>query len=85
MSRINETRHITWYETCKYVCRLTSSVCNSRQIWNKDKYRCECREDLIDNMIKDLFGILAIASAYAINHVALENIWIIKIVFAEIL
>ena len=23
MSRINETRHITWYETCKYVCRLT--------------------------------------------------------------
>ena len=30
MSRINETRHIIWHETCKCVCRLTSAVCNSR-------------------------------------------------------
>ena len=33
--------------------RLTSSVCNSRQIWNKDKCRCECKEDLIDKGICD--------------------------------
>ena len=32
MSRINETRQIIWHETCKCVCRLTSAVCNSRQI-----------------------------------------------------
>ena len=31
MSRINETRQIIWHETCKYVCRLTSTICNSRQ------------------------------------------------------
>ena len=37
MSRINETRQIIWHETCKYVCRLTSAVYNSRQIWNEDK------------------------------------------------
>ena len=37
MSRINETRQILWHETCKCVCRLTSTVCNSRQIWKEDK------------------------------------------------
>ena len=32
--------------------KLTSSVCNSRQRWNKDKCRCEC-EELIDKGICD--------------------------------
>ena len=32
MSRINETRQIICHETCKCVCRLTSAVCNSRQV-----------------------------------------------------
>ena len=53
MQRINETRNIIWHETCKYVYRLTSSVCNSRKIWNEDKFRCECKEDLIDKGICD--------------------------------
>ena len=53
MSRINETRHIIWYEICKCICRLSESVCNSRQLWNKDKCRCECKEDLIDKGICD--------------------------------
>ena len=53
MSRINETRQIIWHETCKYVCRLTSAVCNNRQIWNEDKCRCECREGLVDKGICD--------------------------------
>ena len=53
MSRINETRQIIWYETCKCVCRLTSAVCNCRQIWNKDKCRCECKEILINKMVCD--------------------------------
>ena len=35
------------------VCKLTSAVCNSRQIWNKDKCRCEFKEDLIDKGICD--------------------------------
>ena len=53
MSRINETREIIWHETCKCVYRLTSAVCNSRQIWNEDKCRCECKEDLINKMTCD--------------------------------
>ena len=53
MSRINETRQIIWHETCKYVCILISAVCNSRQIWNKDKCRCECKEDLLNKMVCD--------------------------------
>ena len=36
MSRINETRQIIWHETCKCICRLTSAVCNTSQIWNED-------------------------------------------------
>ena len=44
---------IIWHETCKCACRLTSVVCNSRQIWNEDKCRCECREDLIDKIVCD--------------------------------
>ena len=40
--RNNETKHIIWHETC--ICRLDGSVCNNKQHWNKDKYRCECKE-----------------------------------------
>ena len=52
-SQISETGQIIWHETCKLVCRLTSAVCNSKQIWNEDKCRCECREDLINKMVCD--------------------------------
>ena len=51
MSRISKTRQIIWHEICK--CRLTSTVCNSRQTWNKDKCRCECKEDLVNKMMRD--------------------------------
>ena len=53
MSRIDETRHIIWHEICRCVYRLTLNICNSRQIWNKDKCRCECKEDLIHEEICD--------------------------------
>ena len=33
------------HESCKCVCRLNSSVCNSKQIWNSDTCRCDCNED----------------------------------------
>ena len=52
MSRINETKHTIWHETCKCICRLSASVCNSRQRWNEDKCRCECKK-LIDKGICD--------------------------------
>ena len=53
MSRINEARQILWYETCKFVRRLTVALCNTKQIWNNDKCRCECREDLVDKIVCD--------------------------------
>ena len=42
---LNETRNELWHESCKCVCRLNSSVCNSKQIWNSDTCRCDCNED----------------------------------------
>ena len=32
LMRLNETRNVLWHESCKCVCRLNSSVCNSKQI-----------------------------------------------------
>ena len=53
MLRNNETRQIFWHETCKCVCRLSVAGCNSKQIWNDDKCRCEYREDLVDIIFFD--------------------------------
>ena len=44
MSRSNETRHIEWYEPCKWEFRINSSACNDKQRWNDDKCRCECEK-----------------------------------------
>ena len=32
---------------------MTLAVCNSRQIWNEDKCRCECKEDLVNKTVCD--------------------------------
>ena len=42
---LNETRNVLWHESCKCVCKLNSSVCNNKQIWNGDTCRCDCNED----------------------------------------
>ena len=47
---LNETRNVLWHESCKSVCRLNSSVCNNKQIWNDDTCRCDCNEDFADVM-----------------------------------
>ena len=31
LSRINETTKIVWHESCKFICRLTSAICNDKQ------------------------------------------------------
>ena len=46
LMRLNETRNVLWHESCKCVCKLNSSVCNSKQIWNSNTCRCDCNEDL---------------------------------------
>ena len=42
---LNETRNTLWHESCKCVCKLNSSICNNKQIWNNDTCRCDCNED----------------------------------------
>ena len=45
LTMLNETRNVLWHESCKCVCRLNSSVCNRKQIWNSDTCKCDCNED----------------------------------------
>ena len=45
LMRLNETRNVLWNESSKCVCKLNSSVCNSKQIWNSDTCRCDCNVD----------------------------------------
>ena len=45
LMRLNETRNVLWLESCKCVCRLNSSVCNSKQIWNSDTCKCDCNNN----------------------------------------
>ena len=59
LMRLNETRNVLWHESCKCVCRLNSSVCNSKQIWNSDTCRCNCNEDFA--------GIISCAKGYTWN------------------
>ena len=42
---LNEIRNVLWHESCKCMCKLNSSVCHSKQIWNSDTCRCNCNED----------------------------------------
>ena len=43
--RLNETRSVLWHKSCKCVCKLNSSVCSNKQIWNSDTCKCDCNED----------------------------------------
>ena len=72
MSRINETRHTKWHETCKCICRLNAVVCNNKQRWNEDKCCCE-RKELVDKDVcdKDMLGILVIVNV--VNDVMLVS------------
>ena len=45
LMRLNETRNTLRHESCKCICRLNLSVCNSKQISNSDTCRCDCNED----------------------------------------
>ena len=45
LMRLNQTRNVLWHESRKCVCKLNSSVCNNKQIWNSSTCRCDCNED----------------------------------------
>ena len=59
LMRLNETRNVLWHESCKCVCKLSSSVCNNKQIWNDNTCRCDCNEDFA--------GIINCAKGYMLN------------------
>ena len=44
---LNETCNVLWYESCKCVFKLNSSVCNNKQIWNGDTCGCDCNENFV--------------------------------------
>ena len=50
ISRINETKQILWHESCKCICKSSDAICNTNQLWNDDRCRCECREDLVNKI-----------------------------------
>ena len=56
---LNETRNVLWHESCRCVCKLNSSVCNIKQIWNSGTCRCDCNEDFA--------GIINCAKEYTWN------------------
>ena len=59
LTMLNETRNVLWHESCKCVCKLNSSVCNNKQIWNSNTCRCDCNEDFT--------GIINCAEGYTWN------------------
>ena len=70
LSRINETRYVSWHETCTCKRRLDAGVCNNKKSWNNDTCRCECKE-LIDNgrCNNEFIGILVDVNVNVTNHV----------------
>ena len=67
LMRLNETPNVLWHESCKCVCRLNSSVCNSKQIWYSDTCRCDCNEDFT--------GIISCDKGYTWNPRICECQW----------
>ena len=59
----------------KCIYRLDGVICNSKQRWNEDKCRCECKK-LVDKGVcdKGFIWILVIANLNVINLVILVNI-----------
>ena len=45
LTRLKENCNVLWHESYQSVCKLNSSVCNNKQIWNGDTCRCDCNED----------------------------------------
>ena len=53
----------------KFVCKLNSSICNNKQIWNSDTCRCDCNENCA--------GIINCTKGYKWNRV-LANVSVIR-------
>ena len=71
LTMLNETRNVLWHESCKCVCKLNSSICNNKQIWNSDTCRCDCNEDFagIISLLKGTRGIQVFVNVNVISGV----------------
>ena len=49
LMRLNGTRNVLRHESCKCVCKLNSSVCNNKQIWNSEYQKSMYKEILKKN------------------------------------
>ena len=56
---LNETRNVLWHESNKCVCKLNSSECNNKQIWNSNNCTYNCNEEFA--------GIINCAKGYTWN------------------
>ena len=45
LMRLSETSNVLWHESYKCLCKLNSSICNYKQIWNSDTCTRDCNED----------------------------------------
>ena len=80
VSRTNETRYVTWHETCACKRRLDASVCNDKQRGIVINAGLNVKNWLVRVSVMDLFGIFVHLNMNVINHVMVVNIWIIWIV-----
>ena len=69
LMRLNETRNVLWHEICKCVCKLNSSVCNNKQIWND--YTCRCHKNCVCK--NKLIGRLTEECTSIINETMINN------------
>ena len=48
ITRINECKTLTKHISCKCKCKFGARRCNSNQLWNNDKCRCECKHHVCE-------------------------------------
>ena len=44
MSLVNETNSLVQHQSCECKCWLNEKICNSKQKWNHNESRCNCKE-----------------------------------------
>ena len=84
MSLVNETKFLYQHESRQHKYRLNKSVCNSKQKWNHNEFRCKNVKKLMIGLhVKKItYGILA-SVVVDIKHVKMMNIQILKVALVK--
>ena len=84
ISRINETKHVSWHKTCTCKCRLNASFETIKNLGITINADVNAKNSLSNvDVMMDLFGTLVYVNVNVINHVILENNHVMKIVNVE--